>query len=353
MPATSETLTYHTQLVQTLQHRSPGYVDAITKQSALMWWLRKKGRYKPTTGHRIEEAVMYKVNTQEPSISGFDLINLQEQDFMTLMLINWKHYLLPIVINGQNLDVYNTGPEKMIDVMESTEDNALGGMYQSLNEDLFGDGTGNSSKVVTGLAAICDTTPTVGTLYGINRATTGNEFHQNQLVDQGSGGAAQAAYAYGANGIPTHRMLQGMTKLWQLCGRLKSGNGDNRHPDFAICSEAYERTYDDAVRVSGGQRIVNKTAADAGFTSYAFKGMTILADQDCPNDTVNSGSGCLANFLNSKYLNLRYSKNRNFKVTDLDRLTNQDGYVAHLLWSGELCCTLPAKQGVHIGIVAL
>lgn len=350
MPATSETLTYNSQLVRTLQHRSSGYVDAITKQSALMYWLKDKKRYVSTTGQRIEIPVMYRLNTQEASFSGLDLISLNEQDPLTNLLIGWKHYLIPIVLNGQELEVFNTGPEKRIDYLKSLEDHALSSMYEALNVDLFDDGTGNSSKVVTGLEAICSETPTSGTLYGVNRATAGNEWHRNQKKDNGSGGAAVAAYSSGTP--PTWTMLRGMEQLYQECSRLRHGGMGQKTPDLILCSEGYERTYADSTR-NVGQRFVNAKMGNAGFNTYQFKNATMVSDQDCPNDTTNSGGGVKAFFINSNYIELRYAKNRNFKVTDLVQVANQDAKVSHLVWSGELVSSLCAKHGCHIGIIGI
>jgi len=350
MPATSITETNTAVVAATLVHRSPMIVDAVTKQLALWFWLKTKGRYKPKTGRVLEWPVFYKLKGGKASYQGFDIWALKEQDDATLARANWKYYHESIVWSGADTEVLNTGPEQVFDLYQQKEDSAIANLQTIFNTDFYADGTGNSSKDVTGLGAIIPQDPTTGTIYGFNRATAGNEFMRSMLVDSGSSGTGVAPYS----GSPTvYTMLLAMAKLYQYCGRLRFGKASQRFPDLILCSEGYQRSYESCLQPN--QRFTNTQVADAGFTNLTYKKTTIIDDQDCPIDTVNAASGGKSPqtgiFINSNFIELGYAKNRDMKVTKPVMSPNQDAFVAHILWAGELLATLLPKHGRHIGIL--
>lgn len=350
MPATTQSLTNNVHLAATLQRREKGYVDQISRQIPLFYWLKRKGSYKSVPGgERIEWNVEYELDTSEMSYHGMDVATLVEPDRVTVAIANWKQYRASIVASGLDIDVKNAGSEKVFDLLEQRESNALLSLQTNMNVDFYGDGTANGGKVVTGFDAIAPENPTTGTLFGINRATAGNEYWRSRIVDQGSTGTAIAAYSSG-----TFNMRRGMIKLRQLCGRGGAGGASGRYPDLILCSEAYFRTYDDALSQSGqGQKFVDKAAADAGFTTLQFMGGTMIEDEDCPDDRTNTGTGTAAIFVNSKFLQLCYHPNRNFKVSPELHPVNQDAVAYHIYWAGELIAKNCNKHGRHIGIASV
>ena len=350
MPATSTTEVNTAIVAATLVHREKKFFDAITKQLALFYWLMSKDRYKPKTGRVMEWPLWYKLKGGESSYQGFDVFSLQEFDDVSLARANWKYYHEAIVIFGGHMDVENTGPEQVFDLYDQKEKSCIANMQQNLSTDFYGDGTGNGGKDVTGVGATVPQNPTTGTLYGWNRATAGNEFMRSILKDSGSSGNGVPAYT----GTPTvFTMIRAMDHLWQLCGRLKIGERADRFPDLILCSEGYKRAYSDSLQPN--QRFQNTTAADAGFSNLTFMKATMIDDQDTPIDTVNAAVGGknpqTGLFLNSAFIELGYSKKRNFKPTALAKVPNQDVYYSHLFWAGELLFSVLPKHGRHIGIL--
>lgn len=349
MPASTTGSEVNTSLIaSTLVHREKKVFDAVTKQLALFWWLKRKGQYKPKTGRRLEWPVWYKNSPGELSYQGFDEFNLGTVDDVTLAYANWKHYHESMVWSGINVEVENTGPEQVFSLMEHKEKAMITRLRTKLSTDFYSDGTGNSGKDITGLDASVPENPATGTLFGFNRATAGNEFMRSILVDQGSTGAAVAAYS----GTPTvYPMIKGMETIWQQCGRLAAGGESQRHPDVALCSEGYTRAYRSIMVAQGRTQLYTDAgAANAGFPNVMYNTCALIADQDCPIDRTNTGSGQTGIYLNSEYIELAYSPKRNFKVVPVRLAWNQDVYAGHVFYSGELLLSILPKHGRHIGI---
>lgn len=355
MPASTTAAETNTSLIAaTLVHRQKKYFDAISKRCALFWWLKRKGQYEAMTGRRLEWPIWYKLKGGELSYQGLDIWALAESDDCTLAYASWKHYHDSFVMSGLDMEVYNTGPEAVFKLADQKEKSMIANLRHKLNSGFYANGTGNNSKDVTGFAATIPEDPTTGILYGFNRATTGNEFMKSRLVNQGS--SALAVEAYSGSSPVVNTMVNGMAKLYSLCGRLEFG--EQRYPDLCLCSEGYLLAYESTFINS--KRYQNVTAADAGFTNLKYKGMTLMEDEDCPEDGVNgvvagtSRDGQTGIFLNTEFIKLAYSAARNFKVLPLSRagINTQDAFVAHVLWSGEVLVSLPPKHGRHIGIAA-
>lgn len=331
----SETRAITAVLAATLADRSKGYVDQVSKQLPLFFWLKDKGSYMPAEGERIEWAVEYGLDNSEPSFQGLDVLTLQEQDNVTICTANWKQYYKPVVISGLDKDVRNKG-KKIFDLLDQKEKNALNSLQTQMNDHFYKDGTGNSSKQVTGLAAIIAEDPTTGILFGHDRST--KTWWRNQSVDQ----AAEFYHKTNAEAV----MIDGMENLKIQCGRLKVGGASNRYPDLILCTEAYYRYYNRACLLTGA-RFVNQKVRDVGFDNLMFGGTTMIADQDCPQD---AGSDEKAFFINSYFMKLRYAPAVNFKVTELREAEDQNGFSAKIYWAGELTATNCAKQGIHQGV---
>ncbi len=75
----------------------------------------------------------------------------------------------------------NAGKERIIDLLKGKFDVLETSMRNELGTQIYGDGTGNSSKDIGGLQLLVADDPTTGTVGGINRANF--TFWRNQLWD--------------------------------------------------------------------------------------------------------------------------------------------------------------------------
>lgn len=335
---TSRTVSYTSVLAATLEDRSPGFIDQVQKRIPLFFWLKKKNQYKTAEGETISWSIRNVLEQSDPSYSGLEVAGLQETDEFTVLRADWKQYRMPFIISGLDLNVKNRGP-KIFDLFDKREEAALDGLQEAFGEHLYLDGTGNNNKRVIGLSAFCPEDPTTGTLFGVNRATAGNEYWRSRIVDHGGG----AAHSGG-----TLSMRRGMEELQILCGRGKTGGKEHQFPDVAFCTEGYFRNYSDML--STQQRFQNTMAADGGFTNLTFNGMTLMLDQDCPVDAESEDQ---AYFINSKFVEFRYAPAYNFQGIPPERPLDQDGFVGWIYWAGELTLLNANKQGLHFGIATI
>ena len=88
------------------------------------------------------------------------------------------------------------------------------------------------------------------------------------------------------------------------------------------------------------QRIASDKEATAGFESLKYVSADVIYD----GDSGITASHCY--FLNTDYLYLRPSSNRNWVPQDKKGSVNQDAFVVPLVWAGNLTCSNAARQGV-------
>jgi len=328
----------NTALASTLQRRQSGYLNAISVHIPSFDFLRKKGQYKAFRGgvQGLEWDVEYGLDSSEPSYAGYDTLPVTPSDNVEVASATMKNYFKSIAIAGDERRL-NEG-ERIFNLLEQKEKNALESMQQQMNDHFYLDGTGNGGKQITGWAAIISTTPTSGTLFGLDRST--RTYWQNKEKDTNT-------FAFNTTTkVPT--MVHDMEDLWIQCGRLKAGGAQNRWPDMILCTEAYYRHYDQVLRLIG-QRFVDTNVGDPSFGTLKFHGVTLTHDSDMPAD---AGGDAQAYFINSRFVELHYHPQANFAMTDLTMHDEQDAFSSKLIWMGELTCSLPPKLGLHEGVQA-
>ena len=132
---------------------------------------------------------------------------------------------------------------------------------RSLNKILWGDGTADP-KAMAGLSYLLSTTPTVGTVGGINRATAGNQWWQNRAkvgltTDPANGGA----------------LLQFM----QAERRQLTRYGGT--PDTILCGSDFLAAMETEMRANGLYNMSGfKGTQDAAMGAMQFKGSDVTYD---------------------------------------------------------------------------
>ena len=166
-------------------------------------------------------------------------------------------------------------------------------MINRIGSDIYGDGTGNGGKNITGLAAAIPDDPTTGTYGGINRATW--SFWQSKKYSGVTDGGAAVAYT---------NIQKYMTSL---AIQLVRGNDK---ADLIVADNNYYSLYVQSLQAI--QRITSEESAAGGFASLKFYGGGTSADVVLDGGV---GNACTANhmfFLNTNYIFLRPHKERNF-----------------------------------------
>lgn len=310
-------------LTTTLENRMGELADNVTKNNALLYRLNQRGNRRPVSGGvKIVEEIAY-AESDKVWYSGYDTINFTNPQTFTAAEYNWKLLAAPVGISGEEL-LMNSGKERVIDLFEAKIDNAELTLRNEMSKAIYSDGTGNSGKQLTGLQALVADDPTSGTVGGINRATTGNEFWRN--------------YANTVNGVSPATIYGAMNTAYLGCSR-----GTDR-PDLIVADDEMYQIYESSLVPQ--QRFMNSDLADAGFQNLKFKGADVIYDGGiggyCPKGHMY--------FLNTKYLKLRPHKDRDFRlIGDRNRVAiNQDAIYAIIGWAGNLTMNNAQLQGVLI-----
>jgi hypothetical protein len=331
-------------IATTIQNRSGELADNVTNNNALLRRLKAKGNVRPFSGGNvILEEIMYvdstTINTN--SYSGYEILNITPNSPISAAQFDIKQYAGAISMSGLEM-LQNSGKEQIIDLMEGRVKVAEAQLANRMDLDLYLDGTGNSSKNLTGLALAVPDTPTAGTYGGISRVTF--SFWQSQSFSGvTNGGAAVSA----ANIQPY------MTAL-----ALRQVRGNNK-PDLFIGDVNYYAFYVQSLQAI--QRISSAdggATAGAGFPSLKFYGGGMAADVVMGsgiNNIVNTAGttgGATANHmwsLNTDYIFFRPHRDRNFVPIGGERqAVNQDAIVKLIGWAGNLTCSGAEFQGVLI-----
>lgn len=311
-------------LATTIESRTKKLADNVTNNNALLYRLKERGNIKPITGGtKIVEELEYG-ESDHVWYSGYDTITTTNPQVFTAAEYNLKLLAAPVACSGEEL-LKNSGEERMIELMAAKYRNAEKTLMNQMSVAIYSDGTGSSGKQLTGLKALVADTPTSGTVGGINRATSGNEFWQNYAATADEALTKDTIYA-------------AMNKAYLSCSR-----GTDR-PDLIVADDEMYQLYESSLIAQ--QRFMNSKLADAGFENLKFKGADVIYDGGI-------GGACPAGhmyFLNTDYLRLRPHKDRNFKmIGDRERVAvNQDAIYRIIGWAGNMTMSNAKLQGVLI-----
>jgi hypothetical protein len=307
----------------TIQSRSGKLADNTLKSNALLFRLRSKGNVKPFSGGDVifQELMYNDTDTSNAgSYSGYDNINITPNSPITAAEFDIKQYAAAVTVSGLD-ELKNSGKERIIDLLEARIMVAEKQMMNALSTGLYGDGTGNNSKDLTGLQAAVADAPTSGTYGGINRQTW--SFWQNVAFSSATDGGAAA----------TSANIQSYMNRVAL--QLVRGNDS---PDLAVADTNYYRYFLESLQAI--QRVSSADLAEAGFTSIKYLGAGKAMDVVLDGGIGGAIGANRMYFLNTDYLFLRPHRDRNMVPIGGDRQSvNQDATVKLIGWAGNLTCS--------------
>lgn len=314
-------------LSTTLKNYRGVLADNMTAHQVLLYQLREKGFIREDSGGTsIVETLLYGKNTTVQSYAGYDIIDTTPQTGITSAEYLWKHIAGSVTISGQE-EFENQGKQRIINLMEAKMLQLDESMRLAVNSQLFGDGTGNGNKDITGLNIAVEDGAVWATYGGIDSSVTANNFWRNQWIDFTGAGNTSFGTASGAS-------VQGMNvmrNVFNSCSRGKT------KPTLIITTQALFEAYE---KFGEGTKleIHNSTAMlDMGFQALSFKYVPILFDDDCPSNTMF--------FLNADYLRFVVGQGRNFITTPFIRPKDQEAKVAQVILYANLTCANRARQG--------
>ena len=323
-----------------IQSRSGELADNVTNNNALLRRLKERGNVKTFSGGNvILQEVMYNDDTTNntSSYSGYEVLNVGQNSPISAAQFSITQYASAVSISGLEM-IQNSGKEAIIDLLDGRMEVAEAQLANRISGDLYGDGTGNAGKNLTGLAAAVPDSPSSGTYGGINRAAW-PFWRSVSFSATGDGtGAVTLSNIQGYMDSVAVQLIRGTDK-----------------PDLIVADNNYYRLYLQSLQAI--QRITDSGSgmAGAGFASLKYFGAgmasDVVLDGGIGSSSYNSGAGNANHmwFLNTKYLMFRPHKDRNFVPIGGDRqAVNQDAIVKLIGWAGNLTSSGPQFCGVLI-----
>jgi len=311
-------------IATTIQSRNKIIADNVTKNNAVLTWMSKRGNIKTVSGgNTIMEELSFAANGNAGFYSGYETLPIAAQDVISAAEYQWKQAACPVTISGLE-ELMNSGPERMIDLLESRISVAESSMANLIAISLYGDGTGSGGKEIDGLAKQVATDPSTGVVGGIDRGTW--QFWRNKIFKATTtGGAATTKDNIGDY----------MNALWASLVR------GNDRPDLILMDNAYWAYF--VASLQAQQRFSSSEAATRGFMALKYM------DADVVLDGGIGGGMPVKNMymLNTKYIKYRPHKDRNMVSLNPNKRysVNQDAEVQILAWAGNLTASGLQFQG--------
>lgn len=320
-------------------------MDNISTSNALWTKIRMtNGAYRGEDGGtNIEEPLMYALGVPH-WYDGLDTLSTDATDGITKAVWEWRQAAVPTTISRKEV---RQNAHKIVDLLESKIKQTDLGMQEFIPKAIMKGNKPNGGTLeapavdpvlgATGiepLAKIVQVTPTSDELIGnINQSTS--SWWRNQTLDFG------ATTTYDA-------LLKKVTTLINNCSKGPGGK-----PDILVTDQAtYENLEFAIYNRTRHQPSVNQ---EFPFENIIFKGITVTWDEfmhDAENDAESPDTNSQGTLyaLNTKFWQVVYDTETNFIPTEKKTPINQDAFVQHILWMGNMVCSNRRKQGVLYGI---
>jgi len=248
----------------------PRIVDGILTGNVLA--LRILGRAKRWNGELMKLPVKIAKSTTGGSFQGDDVFSTEKQNTRQLLQFSPKGFYQSVVLIGMEMDV-NATPARVLDLMKVEMESAGLDMLDSLATIFYGDGTGNGSKNFDGLDNLIDDGSVAATYGGLTRATYPTLLNSDVTSSVGPLALADLAAAYDG---------------------AVSGS---KRPSLAVTTESIFSDYEALVQptistnVDGALARVTRNvvgprgalSGEVGFDALFFRGVPIVADEQCPS----------------------------------------------------------------------
>jgi hypothetical protein len=274
-------------------------------------------------GDFIVQPIEYALNGAVGSYSDLDTLSTTRYDNFDRYEAEWKEHYGVYAISDLESD-RNAGDGQVFDLRAAKLENLKNSIKSSINVMFYADGTGNSSKDFMGLGGLVASSPSSGTVQGVDRGS--HTWARNQ---QTSGAQTTSAF---------DNLRAAMRSIYNLASNGISSD----HPTFAVTTRTVFEGYEGLLLAN--ERFADKASGEGAFKNEVlkFKGAKISYDNDC-------GSGLLY-FLNPKFLKLVYKTGAWMKAQPSQRPVNQTADFLVIRSMGNLFTTNPRRLGVVTAI---
>lgn len=308
----------------TLRNRTGKLADNVTKNNALLYRLRARGRVKPVTGGRtIVQELNYQENGTYKRYSGYEVLNIAPSDVFTGAEYNYAQAAVAVSISGLEM-LQNSGEEAIIDLLEGRIENAEQTLTNNIALDAYSNGTADGGRQIGGIQLLVSNTPSSGIVGGIDPSVW--SFWRNVYFSGVTTGGAATSTA----NIQTY-----MNRTY-----LQLVRGADA-PDLIVADNNYYRFYLESMQAI--QRVQNEEMAELGFQTLKYMNCDVVLDGGFGGGAPTSSMY----FLNTKYLFFRPHVDRNFAPLGDERFAvNQDAMVKLIGFAGNMTTSNRFLQGV-------
>jgi hypothetical protein len=324
----------------TLRNRTRKLADNMSRNNAIYARLNARGNVRTFSGGRtIVCEVEYANNQTYQRYSGYQELNISPSPAFSAAEYPIRQVAVVVSISGLE-QLQNSGREQSIDLLASRISNAEKTFKNGFSYDLYSDGS--ITGQVSGMQALLASSPSTGTVGGIDRSLW--PFWRNYAFSAATDGGAAISPA---------NAYEYMLQVWQNTTR-----GSDRI-DLILADNTAWGAYNRSLHAIQRNADMSSDMAKSGFRSLDFMGADVVMDggyQGTTTDGNNFGSagagvvgGAPAGnmfFLNTEYLYLRPHANCNLDVLEPTRHSvNQDAMVRIIGWAGNLCLSNSFLQG--------
>lgn len=305
----------------TVSARLQGLVDNFFDSNPLAARLLQQDRVIEDGGKDIRQRIIY-TNKPGGSYGKGDTFDVASKESRTEMVFDWKMSYVNITIHGLDL-IRNSGGKMVSDLVNDEMDEAELTAADKLGDQVFGDGTGNNSKDLTGLRAAFDDGSLIASYGGITRGST----------------AGTPGLAVSGNVTTT-----GITfSLSQMNTLFQTPVIGAQMPDLIITTQTLWNKWWERAQPAQrfGPRDANRPVG-IGFKQIEFNDAAVVVDSHCPAGHIF--------FINTNHLKLVVHNMRMWSPTGWKYPTNQDSAIQQLLFAGEIVCRAPRLQNLATNV---
>lgn len=311
-----------------LEDRSSGYQDLVSNSKALLAVLKRKGNWKPYSGPRIRERLLYTKTGSAVWYNGFDFLNPVPAELFNDA--EWTPKMCAVAVTLSNEEILNNeGTNQLVDVMEAHIEAAESELEDEVDLSLHGNGTRFGGKELSGLQLAIPTVTSAGVYAGIDRANAvwrTNSFDANSFAPE----------------IGTQVNKDTVRPMLNKIMTLRSRN--KKSADLLLMSPEHYAAYDAATVAI--QRINDETAlGKLGFQTLKYYGAGRQAEIVQEGGIGSNMPANTTYLIDTENLRLRYHPERNFNKIGRSMMPiNQDATVQYIGFMGELTMTNPLFQ---------
>lgn len=244
-----------------------------------------------------------------------DEFNTEVKEFATTLVFNWKFSYAPVNLDVIDVEL-NDSPEQVFDLVDAAMETGELSLVDDMATQLFGDGTGNASKDIDGLAIAVSRTGTYG---GLARGTDSQGSSIRAAVEDTTGGTLALST------VNTH---------------MGSATVARKKPDLLVTTQTlWNRFWE---RSQASERNQPGDVRDIGMDVVRFNSADVVPDSHCP-------SGFLY-LLNTEFFEYYAHKKWDFRFRGFLEPSNQQRAIGQIIVWSNLINRGPRFSGVASGL---